>query len=315
MIRKMKRTVVAILAAAMLAAMPFAVNAADPAFHLSFDGSVTATGGAATAENITFGQGPQGFGQAGVFDGAASRVVIAPTAFADGVTEFTFAAWINTTYDNTASPGGVNTGIMKNPTWNPNGVHIGIWNNRFDTGIQGATGWDPDGEYRRTDPVNTGEWVHVASTVALSAAGDSVTQVLYVNGVQTRTSTAGWTAGALIQLTNDAGETTVGSWDVARWFNGSMAEVMLFDSVLTAAEIAAVMNPAPPPPATPDPVAPAADVPATDAPATDAPATGAPVPTQQAPARAPGTFDPITAAAIGAIVAASAGAVVLKKRK
>jgi hypothetical protein len=88
-------------------------------------------------------------------------------------------------------------------------------------------------------------------------------------------------------------------------FNGFIDDVVIFDTALSAAQVAALSaHNFVPAAAAPTPPPPAAAATTTPPAQTAAPSAGGPV----------GTFDPITLIALGAI-AAGAGAVIVKKRK
>jgi hypothetical protein len=79
--------------------------------------------------------------------------------------------------------------------------------------------------------LSTSAWAYVVGTYTTG------TKVLYVNGVQVNSNTASGTLGT------NAGGSKIGSYNVnAYWFNGSIADVQVYNRALTATEVAQNYN-------------------------------------------------------------------------
>ncbi|MBO2007762.1 LamG-like jellyroll fold domain-containing protein [Hymenobacter negativus] len=199
------------------------ITATVPAGATSGLATVTSPGGSSTGRAFTVGTAP---GNALAFDGTDDYVAFGPTPAAHnlGPNNFTLEAWVQ--YNGGA---GAQSIIRKTGDYNlyinGNTLHAEVWPNGT-----GNTAW------RRADgtavlPAN--RWVHVAAVWNKAA----LTYQLYVNGVAdgTGTSTTGTVSGSE-NLT--LGKSTI----YGNLLTGRLDEVRIYNTSLTAADVAADMR-------------------------------------------------------------------------
>lgn len=162
------------------------------------------------------------------FDGINDYVTIPRSVSGD----FTIEYWMKTTQ--TGSSGG--------QWWAGYGVvdaEVGSVTNDFGTTLNGnkiafGTGGSFDATIFSTSAVNTGNWVHVAVTRKQSTGA----MKLYINGVQEASGT-----GSTNSLTTPAYiRMGVMQTMVNGYFNGTLDEVRIWNTVRTASEISTSMN-------------------------------------------------------------------------
>lgn len=181
----------------------------------------------------TINNSPQlnyGFGRNFVFNGTNNTVSFARTRFTSGLT---YAAWIKTTSSKNTATWTTTTanpivGDTDNAVWNGFGVHNGklryCYYNRAGNAVL---------TFDSVTSVNSGSWVHVA--VVHRSSDDQI--FLYINGVLDY-SASGLTAGANDPWANYIAANRIGcGYGSADFFNGSIAQVIIYNSSITASEI------------------------------------------------------------------------------
>jgi hypothetical protein len=109
--------------------------------------------------------------------------------------------------------------------------------NKLDLRVSSTGGWT---SYALNDVISTntfastGDWYHVVATYNYLTAGTSVGSV-YVNGVLEKTNT-----GLTGPLFTNARNVRVGSYGLAYYLNGKMANVQIYNASLSASQVQAI---------------------------------------------------------------------------
>ncbi|MFY7885984.1 MAG: LamG domain-containing protein, partial [Dolichospermum sp.] len=152
------------------------------------------------------------------FDGTNDFVNIPDANSLDLTTNYTIESWVNI---NTATAlAGI---VSKYHTVGANGYIVRL------TGTSPFRGIDFDGLSTANNVLETGKWYHIA------AVKNGATRTLYVNGVAQTISGAGYT------VTANTDPIKIGSDYNARYFNGDIDEVRIWNTARTQAEIQANM--------------------------------------------------------------------------
>lgn len=182
----------------------------------------------------TINNSPQfnyGHGGSFVFNGTNNTISFTRTRFTSGLV---YSAWIKTTSAKNTATWTVTTanpivGDTNNAVWNGFGVHNGklryVYYNRAGSVPQ---------TFDSVTSVNTGIWTHVA--VVHRSSDDQI--FLYINGILDF-SASGASSGATDPWANYIAADRVGcGYGSVDFFNGSVAQVCVFSTALTANEIA-----------------------------------------------------------------------------
>jgi len=212
-----------------------------PAYEFNFSGSaVTANTG---SQAITMSRSGPGTvvvntsnpsaseGKAAVFSNSAIRSTAQPNATKG---DFTVAFWMKTS----------SVGPTGSQWWSGSGLvdaeaagatsdwGISYLNNRVAFGIGG-----PDITLQSSRAVNDDAWHLVSASWQMSTG----TMSLYLDGLLNATTT---NTGAKNQMRNGENILAIGrlATDVNAYYNGSLAHIQIFDSVLSAAQITEIAN-------------------------------------------------------------------------
>ncbi|OWK38305.1 LamG-like jellyroll fold domain-containing protein [Fimbriiglobus ruber] len=214
-----------------------------PFAHWRFDdGSGTTTADASgnnhpgTIANATWTTGVSG--SALSFNGSTAKVTFGTGPSLNGTTDFTLAAWVRTT----ATTNGV---IVQQRDANG---YVGEY--RFSVAsdgtvhlmVYGSTGYQYD--FGTTQAVNDGQW-HQVTAVRQGTNG-----YLYIDGTLSASATG------TVQSLSGTISVAVGAdiRDNDSYFNGDIDDVRIYNTALTAAQIASLASNAPPAPVTGAPV-------------------------------------------------------------
>lgn len=210
--------------------------------YLPFNGDtkdqVTTKSGTFNAAYVSFAEGK--YGQAVSFAGGAdgSYVVFKESDFSLPMknSAYSISLWLKS---------GSVTGLGILVSWGVNGITSGT-NNQLVQFCANADGTVRSGlwgnDFNVPVNVNTGEWVHVATTYGNKTCSVYVNGVLQLNGALPNFEEPGittnpsdmWTIGA---LNSPIAAGAFGSWSA---YNGSIDEVRIYSRALTAADIAAL---------------------------------------------------------------------------
>jgi len=180
-----------------------------------------------TASNVTYGTGV--FGQAGVFNGSSSYIDTALNSSAvSSSSDFTISAWVN--IDNFTSSYSQILVDGSNASWAGLGFSFQV----TDTGtlrLNLANNGSSAGVTLTSSAVlQTGNWSNVVAVIDI---GNKIS--LYLNGENVANSSI--SSGA---------RNTIGNWQIgrdtsgARWFDGSIDQVRIFNEALDPLEIEAL---------------------------------------------------------------------------
>ncbi|OVE82779.1 hypothetical protein BVY04_00040, partial [bacterium M21] len=164
------------------------------------------------------------------FDGSTGSLTATGYKGVTGMASRTVAAWIKTTASNAAILCWGSTGAGQK------------WNFRVQTGdgTAGAIRVEVNGGYIvGSTVVNDGQWYHVAAVLDNDGTPDVKEVQLYVNGVLETSSKSG---SSSINTMSDR-DVLIGKDFLARYFNGSLDDVRIYDKALTPQEVADLYNP------------------------------------------------------------------------
>ena len=176
-----------------------------------------------TENNITYAQGKYGGGA--IFNGSSSYISTSSNPNAGGGAR-TFSAWIKTTstsFQSIITNGGVSYS---------SGLNMFVFNNKLYITSGNGTSNENYGPTSSAN-VNTGSWVHCAVTMSATAIGSTLKT--YVNGSLDGTHTTTVAITDTINAFAIGGRNLSGS--ISTYFNGSIDQVRIYNSELSAQDI------------------------------------------------------------------------------
>lgn len=207
------------------------------------DSSGNGNNGTVTGATLTtdrYGQANKAYN----FNGVANNIAVLSNVLLNITQEISITAWVKT---NTAkwdrimqkytAPSGGNIPLY---SLSQRGLAGSGWGCEFDNGADGGNG---SGGYRQifsATPVSAGVWYHVVCTGSKSGSYFRV----YVNGVQK--ANASWFSAGNLNIGTNGSDLNIGrSRDAS--FDGTVDDVRIYNRALSAAEVTALYNEAPPP--------------------------------------------------------------------
>ncbi|MBC8326615.1 MAG: protein kinase [Verrucomicrobia subdivision 3 bacterium] len=167
---------------------------------------------------ITFGPGRKGkLGQACIFDGNQTHLIVAPSKSLETLTNLTITAWINIA-DVSRSLEQEDFGGLVDRIPEPGFAFFRLWNDQLDFGSN-----TPYHQIKHLHALQRGEWHHVA------AVYNGETKLLYLDGIEIERENVGpgklaWGSSGL-RIGHEAAGSFVGAMDSLRIYNRGLTGV------------------------------------------------------------------------------------------